>query len=367
LKLPVATFNPVAVASDIDEDAESADSASLEPFKLGPPNEKSYRIKLELAPKYRAQVPVAVNVERDYGSYHSSYKLEGDLLTAGRTLKTRVEELPVPRVNDYRAFRRSVLADVAQFVTIESPVADTHSAPADMKTDELITSGNEARKRGGYELAISLLNRAVEASPKSKSAWNDLGWAYYEAREDELAINAFQKQIQIDPFHQLSYNNLGRVYLRQRRYEEAEKWFRKQVDVNPLDKYAHANLGLMFVEAQKYEQAIPELTQAASLTPNSPDPQVRLGEAYLNLGQDESAMAAFEKAVQISATPAIWNKIAYQLSKKQSHLDVARRYSESAVTSTEASLRNASMDQLSRRDLLSTSAFARYWGYFGLG
>src|SRR4029077_14512957 len=125
LKLPLATFNPVAVASDMDEDAESADSASLEPFKLGPPNEKSYRIKLELAPKYRAQVPVAVHVERDYGSYHSSYKLEGDLLTAERTLKTRVEELPVPRVNDYRAFRRSVLTDVAQFVTIESPVADT--------------------------------------------------------------------------------------------------------------------------------------------------------------------------------------------------------------------------------------------------
>jgi tetratricopeptide (TPR) repeat protein len=168
-------------------------------------------------------------------------------------------------------------------------------------------------------------------------------------------------------FHQLSYNNLGRVYLGQTRYEEAEKWFRKQVDVNPLDKYAHANLGLMFVEAQKYQQAIPELTQAASLTPNSPDPQVRLGEAYLNLGQDESAMAAFEKAVQISATPAVWNNIAYQLSKKQSHLDVARRYSESAVTSTEASLRNASLDQLSRRDLLSTSALARYWGYFGLG
>jgi Flp pilus assembly protein TadD len=365
LKLPLATFNPVAVGSDVDADAENVDSASPEPFKLGPPNEQSYRIKLELAPRYKAQVPVAVDVERDYGSYHSSYKLDGDLLTAERTLKTRVGELPVPRANDYRAFRRSVLADVAQFVTIESSVADTHSAPADMKTNELITNGNEARKRGEYELAISLLNRAVEASPKSKSAWNDLGLAYYEAREDELAINAFQKQVEIDSFHQFSYNNLGRVYLGQRRYEEAEKWFRKQIEVNPLDKYAHANLGLTFVEAQKYEQAIPELTQAASLTPNSADPQVRLGEAYLNLGQDQKAMEAFDRAEQISATPTVWNNIAYQLSLKKAHLDVARRYAESAVTSTAASLRNASIDQLSHRDLRSTSALARYWDTLG--
>jgi len=365
LKLPLASFSPVAVGSNVDEVAENVDSASPEPFKLGPPNEKSYRIKLDLAPRYKVQVPVAVDVQRDYGSYHSGYKLDGNLLTAERTLTTRVGELPVPRANDYRAFRRSVMADVAQFVSIESSVADTRSAPADMKPDELRNSGNEARKRGEYELAISLLNRAVEASPKNNSAWNDLGLAYYEAREDELAINAFQKQVEIDPFHQFSYNNLGRVYLRQRKYEEAEKWFRKQVEVNPLDKYAHANLGLTFVEAKKYEKAIPELTQAASLTPKSADPQVRLGEAYLNLGQDQKAMESFDKAVEISATPTVWNNIAYQLSLKRAHLDVARRYAESAVTSTAASLRNASLDQLSLRDLRSTSALASYWDTLG--
>jgi tetratricopeptide (TPR) repeat protein len=365
LRLPLAKFNPTAVSSDVDEEAENVDSASPEPFKLGPPNEKSYRIKLELAARYKAEVPVAMDVERDYGSYRSSYKLDGNVLIAERKLVTRVGELPTPRADDYRAFRRSVLADVAQFVTIESSVADMHSAPADMKPEELSSGGNEARKRGDYQLAISLLKRAVEADPKSKSAGNDLGLAYYDAREDENAIQAYRKQLDVYPFHQFSYNNLGRVYLRQRTYEEAEKSFRKQIEVNPLDKYAHANLGLMYVEWHKYQEAIPELTQAASLTPNNADPQVRLGEAYLNLGQDEKAMKAFDKAVQISATPAVWNNIAYQLSLKQAHLDVARRYAESAVATTAASSRNASLDELSRRDLRPTSALARYWDTLG--
>jgi tetratricopeptide (TPR) repeat protein len=365
LRLPLARFNPTAVSTDVDEEAENVDSAGPEPFKLGPPNEKSYRIKLELAARYKAEVPVAVNVERDYGSYQSSYKLDGNTLIVERKLVTRVGELPTARADDYRAFRRSVLADVAQFVTIESSVADTHSAPVDMKPEELISSGNEARKRGDYELAISLLKRAVEANPKSKSAWNDLGLAHYDSREDENAIHAFQKQVEVDPFHQFSYNNLGRVYLRQRNYEEAEKWFRKQIEVNPLDKYAHANLGRTYLEWRKYAEAIPELNQAASLTPNNADPQVRLGEAYLNGGQDQKAMEAFDKAVQISATPGVWNNIAYQLSLRKAHLDVARRYAESAVATTAASSRNVSLEQLSRRDLRSTSALATYWDTLG--
>jgi tetratricopeptide (TPR) repeat protein len=35
-----------------------------------------------------------------------------------------------------------------------------------------------------------------------------------------------------------------------------------------------------------------------------------LGQVYLNLGQDEKAMAAFDKAVEISASSGVWNDIA---------------------------------------------------------
>lgn len=365
LKLPLSQFNPAQVGNDVGEDTEEADSGSAEPFKIGPPNQHLYRLKLELAPRYKASIPVPVTVERDYGAYQSSYKLEGNLFEAERKFSTRLAELPPSRANDYRAFRRSVLADLAQFLTLESSAADTHTAPSDMKADELIRSGNEARRQGNYALAINLLNRAVEAEPKSKTAWNDLGLAYYEAREDGLAINAYQKQVEIDPFDQNSYNNLGRVYLRQRKYQEAEKWFAKQVEVNPLDKYAHANLGRLYVEWRKYEEAIPELKQAISITPNEADPEVRLGEAYLNLGDDEKAMAAFDKAVQISSTPLVWNNIAYQLSLKGVHLDVARRYAQSAITTIAASLRNISLDALKPRDLRLAVSLGNYWDTLG--
>jgi tetratricopeptide (TPR) repeat protein len=308
---------------------------------------------------------VPVNLERDYGAYQSTYRLEGNTFVAERKLTTRVDELPPARANDYRAFRRSVLADVAQGLSIESIAADTHTPPASMKTEELIKSGNDARRDGNYTLAINLLNRAVEASPKNKDAWNDLGMAYYDSRQDELAINAYKKQIEIDPFDQYSYNNLGRVYLRQRKYEEAAKWFRKQIEISPLDRYSHENLGRTLVAWGKYEEALPELNQTAVIAPKNSGTHLRLGQVYLNLGQDEKAMAAFDKAVEISASSGVWNDIAYQLALKHAHLDVAQRYAESAVSTTATSLRNMSLEQVAPRDLRLSSSLSSYWDTLG--
>jgi tetratricopeptide (TPR) repeat protein len=370
LRLPLSTIATAAIGKDVGEEDTGAESAEgeaskPEPFKLGPPNDHTYRVKLELAARYRAKAPVAVSVERDYGAYQSSYKLEGNVFTAERKLIIREGELPPARADDYRAFRQAVLSDTEQRLTVESAAADTQNIPAGMKAEELIRSGNEARRNGNYSLAINLLNRAVEADDKSKKAWNDLGLTYMDEREDGLAINAFEKQIEVNPYDLNAYNNLGRVYLRQHKYEEAEKWFNKQIEIQPLDKYAHENLGIAYMESHKYQEAVPELEKAVAITPDSAEAQVRVGDAYLNLGRDEKAMEAFDKAVKISATPGIWNDIAYWLASKNAHLDVARRYAESAVSATATRLRNLSLEQIKHSDLALTSELAGYWDTLG--
>jgi len=367
LSLPLAYLYLKSVSVDVDQESEDEDAevSNTETFKLGIPNEHTYRLKLELAARYTADVPVPTALERDYGAYQSTYKFEGNVFTAERKLTIRQGELPPSRADDYRAFQQAALADTNQHVTIESTVADLHSVPAGMKADDLVKSGNEARKNGNYALAVDLFNRAIEADPKSKVAWNDLGIVYMSEQEDDLAINSFQKQIAINPYHYNAYDNLGRVYLRERKYDDAEKWFRKQLEIQPLHQHALTNLGIAYLETHKYEEALPALEKAASLATDDADCQVRVGQAYLNLGQDDKAMAAFDKAVKISAIPLVWNDIAYQLTLKSAHLDLARRYAESAVSGTSARLRNVTLDQLKQRDLGLVSSLESYWDTLG--
>jgi tetratricopeptide (TPR) repeat protein len=101
------------------------------------------------------------------------------------------------------------------------------------------------------------------------------------------------------------------------------------------------------------------------LTPENPVLQVNLGQAYLNLGQDDKALAAFDRAVDLSATPVVWNDIAYDLTLKNSHLDRAQQYAESAVAATVAASRNVALEQLNQRDLATTSSLAAYWDTLG--
>ncbi|HKN61662.1 MAG TPA: tetratricopeptide repeat protein, partial [Candidatus Acidoferrales bacterium] len=108
-----------------------------------------------------------------------------------------------------------------------------------------------------------------------------------------------------------------------------------------------------------------ELEKATSLTPDNPELQVSLGDAYLNLGQDDKALATFDHAVELSATPLVWNNIAYQLSLKHSHLDRAQQYAESAVSATTAALRNLSLDRLTAQELPLVPSLIAYWDTLG--
>ena len=356
--LPLSQFS----LPDVDDSDAGPDA---EPLKLGPKAEYSYAIKLELPAKYTAHIPIPFALKRDYAEYEATYKLEGNVFTAGRKLTLRQDEILASRTPDYEAFHRAVNADLTQSLSIETASAGAAVPPADMKADDLIESGRAAMNSGNFPLAISLLKRATEIDPKSKTAWNNLGLAYLATRNDDAAIAALRKQIEVNPYDEFAYNNLGRTYWQQRKYEDAVTAFNKQLEINPLDKFAHANLGAMYAEWHKYSEAAPELEKAASLTPDNPELQVALGDAYLNLGQDDKALAAFDHAVEISATPLIWNNIAYQLSLKKTHLDRAQQYAESAVSATAAGLRNISLESLTQQQLPLVPSLVAYWDTLG--
>ena len=358
IALPLVQFNlPDVNADDSDPDAE--------PMKLGPKGEYSYQITLELPAKYTAHAPLAFSLKRDYAEYVATYKIEGTAFIAGRKLIVHQDELPVSRAADYESFRRAVGADLSQQLSVESAVAGTPVPPPDMKADDLVDSARAAGDNGNFQVALVLLQRATEIDPKNKVAWNNLGLVYFALRENDHAIAAFQKQIEVNPYDEFAYNNLGRVYWNDRKYEDAVKAFNKQLENNPLDKFAHANLGQMYAEWHKYDLAVVELEKAASLIPDNGELQVNLGDAYLNLGQDDKALAAFDHAVELSATPLVWNNIAYQLSLKDSHLDRAQQYAESAVSATAAALRNVSLDRLSNRELPLVKSLIAYWDTLG--
>jgi len=356
--LPLSLIN----IPDADEDDASSDA---EPIQIGGPMDFQYKARMEFPAKYTERAPLPFTMKRDYGQYDASYKVDGTIFTADRKLISNTRELPAYRASDYLAFRRAVMTDTGQHLSIDRTAAGDPTAPADLKGDDLNDAANAALTRGNFEVAIELLKKVIVADPKNKTAEMNLGRAYMALRQHDNAIEAFKKQADAYPYDEYAYNSLGWAYSAERKYDEAAAAYNKAIEINPLSEYGHAALGSMYSEAHQYEKAVPELEKAASIKGDNPGLQIALGDAYLNTGQDEKALAAFDQAIELAATPEIWNDIAYQLSLKKVHLDRAQQYAESAVTAVAAALRNASIDQLNVRDLASVAGISAYWDTLG--
>ena len=353
LKLPLSDFQLPAPPDDTKE------------IELGSPMRVEYHLRLEMAPGYEARAPMPVSIVRDYAEYRAAYKLDANVFTADRAFVSRLRSVSVERGGDYGAFRRVVVADDGQGLTLKLPAAATAGAVADMKASDLHRSGYEALRSGNYEQAIALLKRVVELEPKNKTAWINLGQAHLGLRQYDAAIDAFKKQIEVNPYDEYAYNNLGRVYALQRRYPEAESSFRKQLEMNPLDKFAHAALGNLYVDAKRYGEAIPELEKAITLLPEDASLQVDLGTAHLNTGHGDLAMTAFGRAAELSPTPLTWNNVAYQLALKGAYLDRAQQFAESALSAVAADSRNFSIDHVTARELGITQSIGSYLDTLG--
>jgi len=358
LSLPMPSLN----LAHIDEDRQE----SAKPILLGAPIDIVYRLKLELPTKYQARSPVPLTLNRDYATYASKYQLEGSRFTAERTMHLRQHELASARAQDFIAFAAAERADEDQTLAVETEVAGTPAIPDSVKTDDLIEAADAALKNDNYEAAESLLRRVLEKDPKHKTVRRQLGYALFVQQKYDEAVEVLRDQARINPFDDYVHNLIGRVYWTQQKYAEAETAFRKQLEVTPLDKEAHGNLGLMLVEWRKYKDAVPELEQAISLNPDQEtEYQISLGRAYLNLNQQDKAMASFDRAVKAEPGQRTWNDVAYFLALSNVQLEKAQQYAESAVTAIENELRNAELTHLRPEDLQNVAALAANWDTLG--
>ena len=335
-------------------------------IELGSPAEVTLEMKLTVPARYSANAPAAINVSRDYGEYHSAYSAAAGVLSSTRTLHIRLREIPAEHAGDYAMFfRPAVRNDEARVFLLETAAAGAAAIPETASAGELVEAATRAYSGRQFVLAEQLLERAVTLDPAHKRAWKLLGAVRLAQQEYPKAVEAFQKEIALEPRDEFAYEGLGLAQAGLQHYDEAIASFRKQLEIKPLDPMAQASLGATLGEAHRWAEAVTELEKAVVLAPQDARLYVNLGRAELNLNHVEKAQAAFDKALESSATPALWNAIAYELSGHGVNLERAQQYAESAIAATTAELSNVTLDRLTPRDLDRVSALARSWDTLG--
>ncbi len=279
--------------------------APLDPAPAGDPSvsfdvaQQVGRVEIELPEEGRGRAPLSVSLERPFGSFRSTYAVEGRILRAERTLALKERTLEeAGTLAAYRSFRASVEKDQEQAFAVEGLKAVASSA------GELRSEGLAAFEKKEYAKAAELLQKAAEADPKLKDVWEDLGQARYRLDRDEEAVAAFTRQIEETPFHESAY--AWRAYTLQRllRWEEAEKDLLKQIEVAPFKPWSYEKLAERRFAQARYQEAVDYYSRAAAIEPKEAERWLDLAGAQRFALQIDDMKASLDKALALQ--PADW-------------------------------------------------------------
>jgi len=148
-----------------------------------------------------------------------------------------------------------------------------------------------------FQTAEQLWRDTVAKNPKAWAAWNNLGMATRNPREE---FECYTTALELNPNYADAHNNLGVVLYQQRRVREAELHFREAIRLQPLLAPAHSNLGSVLTDAGRLDEALTHLRRAVELNPNYVDAWNNLGLALLKNNDPQGAMACFERALQLA-------------------------------------------------------------------
>jgi TonB family protein len=350
-------------------------------ISLDGPKDFYLHLKVTRKSASAANPPKPLHLTKDFGDYRLESSADHDTITVDAHLSLRERELAGSRVEEYLAFRKSVVESLLEtpaapvsttLQTKATPPASVVSTPPDDSSKSpaspaqaLYVAARNAGNNRDYATCAQLLEQVVAQDPNHKYAWNYLGWTYNTLGKYEKAETTLRKAIAVNPYDSSAYNNLGQALAGQKKYEEAIPQYQKQIEINPRDQWAHENLGRIYVLLEQYEKAIPELEIAASIKPDNPYIPYNLGRAYAKTGQPEKAAQSFRRSVDLQPTPYRWNSAAYQMALNKLDLEQAQKYAESAIAATVVQMRGTALAHVTNEDVRLTASLTAFWDTFG--
>jgi tetratricopeptide (TPR) repeat protein len=137
---------------------------------------------------------------------------------------------------------------------------------------------------GKYQLAIGVLQHALEVNVKTDRIYSRLGIDYLHLNRLKEAIDVMVQANRLNPTDLNNLLNLGMAYLQLGRVDDAEAAFKAITAQNQRYSGAHNGLGLVAIARRDADTARREFEKAIEVDPNEVKSLLDLGILYQNTG-----------------------------------------------------------------------------------
>ena len=348
-----------------------------EPPLLGAPGRVDYQAKMILPPGYSATPNPDVDLVRPYAEYHSTMQIKDGVLTASRRLLVKKPQVELDKWEDFRDFGKAVSDDESKFLHLDAGKTDSagfwnlanESAQANGMTEEKLEmldgkfrEANDAMQNHDLTKAEELYRSVITEYPKFKGAHLNLGVALATQGKMPEAVQEFHKEQEVDSNNTRAYLAPASLLVMMGHLDEAIGEWQRLLKVDPENHEAALQLFSLFSLTGKDAEAAKIMEKAVAQSPGSPKLEMSLGEAYVKSGEVENGIPHLQKGLDDSAgaDPGMLNDAAYLLAEKNTHLDLAKKYAEKAVTELET---RSQQDALS--DSVGFRIIAAVWDTLG--
>ena len=169
-----------------------------------------------------------------------------------------------------------------------------------MDTESKLQEGIELHRNGQLQQAELIYQQILQVNPENAEVLHLLGTIAHQVEKYDLAINLINEAIEIDSNQSSFFNNLGLTLQKQGRFEEAVQAYKQTIDLNSESSECYYNLGITLNDQGKLEEAIQAYQRAIEINPNHIEACNSLGIAFKDLGKLEESVQAYQDAIRIN-------------------------------------------------------------------
>jgi Flp pilus assembly protein TadD len=171
-------------------------------------------------------------------------------------------------------------------------------------SSELLSAALSRHKAGEFSQAVSLYQEILSKEPQHADALHLVGVLCNQLGNADLAVDLITKGIEISPRVTEYHNNLGNALKARGDWSNAEKSYCRAIALNPRNADAHANLGILLEEQGRLEEAKDSYQRALRFAPNMLLIQLSLGNVAVTLGDCKFGIKHLKSAVRSSPNHA---------------------------------------------------------------
>ncbi len=166
--------------------------------------------------------------------------------------------------------------------------------------DALRLLGSLAAQINEFDLALTLLIKALKLNSNNPYLFNSLGNVYTELGDMKNALNNFNRAVSLKPDFAEAYSNRSKALKELGFLDQALKSCNNAIALSSDYADAYNNLGLIFLKLNLYDESLASFSTAINIRPNYAEAYFHQGLVFVELLKLNEARSCFMKAIEIN-------------------------------------------------------------------